>query len=114
MNRRRLTGGAGRDFFTFDSRLSAVNRDFITDFNRAADTIRLDNLLMTKLGAKGALNRDFFQAGAAADDADDYVLYHQARGTLSYDSNGDRPGGVSQLATLLNKPVLTAADFVVI
>jgi hypothetical protein len=35
-------------------------------------------------------------------------------GVLSYDANGNLAGGVTLLATLLNKPTLQANDFVVI
>jgi hypothetical protein len=35
-------------------------------------------------------------------------------GGLFYDANGNGAGGAIQLATLTNKPALTASDFVVI
>jgi serralysin len=35
-------------------------------------------------------------------------------GALFYDANGNAAGGAIQLATLVGKPTLTAADFVVI
>jgi Ca2+-binding RTX toxin-like protein len=112
-----LTGGAGGDFFVFNAPLNAANRDVITDFSNAAgnnDSIRLDNAVMTALGAPGALKANFFFAGAAAHDADDHIIYDKTSGALSYDSNGITAGGVTQLATLTTKPVLTAADFAVI
>ena len=112
-----LTGGAGNDFFVFNAPLSAANRDIITDFANAAgnnDTFRLENAVMTKLGAGGALNAGLLRAGPRPHDANDYIVYNKATGILSYDSNGNAAGGVTQLATLTNKPVLTASDFVVI
>jgi len=39
---------------------------------------------------------------------------NHATGALFYDSNGNAAGGVTQLATLTNHPVLAANDFVVI
>jgi Ca2+-binding RTX toxin-like protein len=52
--------------------------------------------------------------GAAAADANDYIVYNQTTGALFYDSNGSGAGGAIQFATLTNKPTLTASDFVVI
>jgi Ca2+-binding RTX toxin-like protein len=62
------------------------------------------------------LNPGFFRAGAAALDANDYVIYNKATGVLSYDSNGNLAGGSVQVAVLTNatKPTLDASDFVVI
>lgn len=114
----RLTGGLGNDFFVFDARLSAsTNRDTIVDFTNASgnnDTFRLDNAVMAKLGATGTLRADFFYVGAAAHDADDYIIYNKATGALIYDTNGNAAGGAIQFATLIHKPILTNADFVVI
>jgi Ca2+-binding RTX toxin-like protein len=109
-----LAGGAGNDFFVFNAPLSAANRDTITDFNHIADTFRLENAVMTKLGAVGALAAAFFFNGAAAHDANDHIIYNHATGGLFYDSNGNAAGGVTLLATLTNKPVLAANDFAVI
>jgi Ca2+-binding RTX toxin-like protein len=112
-----LTGGAQSDFFVFNAPLNLANRDVITDFANAAgnnDTFRLENAVMTKLGAAGALKSAFFFAGAAAHDADDHLIYNRTSGALSYDSNGNLAGGVTLLATLSTKPLLTVADFVVI
>lgn len=49
-----LTGGAGRDSFVFDTAPSVSNRDRITDFTPADDTIQLDDAVFTAL-ARGAL-----------------------------------------------------------
>ena len=110
-----LTGGLNNDIFVFNAPLSALNRDTITDFNHVADTFQLENAVMTTLGAGvHALSATMFRAGAAAADANDHVIYNQANGYLSYDSNGNGAGGVTLLAVLTNKPVLAANDFVVI
>ena len=110
-----LTGGLNNDIFVFNAPLSALNRDIITDFNHVADTFQLENAVMAALGAGvHALSATMFRAGAAAADANDHVIYNQANGQLSYDSNGNGAGGVTLLAVLTNKPVLAANDFVVI
>jgi Ca2+-binding RTX toxin-like protein len=110
-----MAGGAGVDFFVFDTAPNtALNRDIIIDFSHADDAFRMENAIFTKLGAAGLLNPAFFRAGAAAVDANDFIVYNQATGILSYDSNGNAAGGIVQVALLSNKPVLAFNDFAVI
>jgi serralysin len=112
-----LTGGPGNDFFVFDAPLSNAHHDAIHDFSNSAndhDKIRLDHDVMTGLTATGELLGFFFFAGPAAHDTDDRIIYDPATGHLSYDANGNGANGMTLLAVLLNKPVLTAQDFVVI
>ncbi len=110
-------GGAGNDIFILDAPLSPLNRDVIRDFSNAVgnnDSFQLENAMMPKLGTAGALKPGFFFAGAAAHDPDDHLIYNRTTGNLFYDSNGNLAGGVVLLATIVSKPLLTAADFVVI
>ena len=113
-----LTGGANNDFFVFNTALNAAtNRDAVRDFSHVDDTFRLENAIFTKLGGgAGAhqLNPAFFRAGAAAADANDYIVYNRASGVLFYDANGNAAGGAIAFALLVNRPVLAANDFVVI
>ena len=111
-----LTGGLNNDIFVFDSALNAAtNRDKIFDFSHADDTFQLENAIFTKLGAGvHALNPAFFRVGAAAVDANDFIVYNQANGVLSYDVNGNAAGGATAFALLADLPVLAANDFVVI
>jgi Ca2+-binding RTX toxin-like protein len=111
-----LTGGANADIFAFNTAPNAAtNRDIVTDFSHVDDTFQLENAIFIKLGAGvHALNPAFFRAGAVAADANDYIVYNQANGVLSYDVNGNGAGGAIQIAALINKPVLTASDFAVI
>jgi serralysin len=111
-----LTGGLNNDVFVFDSKPNAAsNRDVITDFNHVADTIQLENAIFTKLGAGvHALNPVFFRVGAAAADANDYIVYNRATGILSYDNDGNGSHAAIAFAVLTNKPVLAANDFLVI
>jgi Ca2+-binding RTX toxin-like protein len=101
----------------FNTPLNATtNRDTITDFSPSGivsgnDLIYLENAIFTKLTALGTLNPAFFRAGAAALDANDYIVYNQATGALFYDSNANVAGGAIQFATLSTRPVLTSADF---
>jgi Ca2+-binding RTX toxin-like protein len=111
-----LTGGANNDIFVFNTALNAAtNRDIVTDFTHGVDKFHLENAVFTKLGAGvHTLSPLFFHAGAAAADANDYIVYNQATGVLSYDANGNAAGGAIAFAVLNNHPVLTYNDFVVI
>jgi hypothetical protein len=110
----RLTGGLNNDIFVFDTAPSTtLNRDVITDFNHVADTIFLENAIFTRLPA-GALNPNFFHLGAAAADANDFIVYNQANGALFYDPNGNGAGGAIMFAVLASRPAILADDFVVI
>ena len=113
-----ISGGAGNDVFVFNTAPNAAtNRDTISDFANVAgnnDSFQLENAIFTKLGAAGALNGNFFHLGAAAADANDFIVYNQATGALFYDINGSGAGGAIQIATLNTHPVLTASDFAVI
>jgi hypothetical protein len=109
-----LTGGAGADFFVFNSTPnSASNRDTITDFNVADDTIRLDHLTYTALGV-GALTAGAFNTGTAATQADDRIIYNTTTGALLYDADGLGGAAGIQFATLTGLPAITAADFIVV
>ncbi|WP_274609266.1 beta strand repeat-containing protein [Mesorhizobium sp. L-8-3] len=113
-----LTGGAGNDYFVFNTALTAApNVDRITDFNIAADTIRLDNAVMPGLGSgTGTLAAGKFwkSTSGLAHDADDRIIYETDTGRLFYDSNGSAAGGSVHFATLAPNLGLTHADFQVI
>ena len=114
-----LNGGAGLDTFVFNTALSATgNKDTITDFNVADDTIQLENAIFTKLTALGTLATSYFCANATgiAADSNDFICYNTATGVLSYDADGSGSGASVAFAVLGNSvhPALTAADFVVV
>jgi Ca2+-binding RTX toxin-like protein len=112
-----LAGGKGNDVFVFDAPLSVLNRDRIVDFHNSTgdnDSFLLENGVMPSLGAKGALDTNFFFTGATAHESDDHVIYNRATGALVYDSNGNADGGTTLLAVLSSKPPLSALDFAVI
>ncbi|RWF10382.1 MAG: calcium-binding protein, partial [Mesorhizobium sp.] len=109
-----LTGGLGADTFRFSSALNAsTNKDTITDFDVANDTIVLDHTIFTTLGGPGILAAGSFYIGTAATDADDRIIYNSATGTLTYDSNGNAAGGAVQFANVGAGQALTNADFMV-
>lgn len=108
-----LVGGAGNDAFYFSTALSATaNRDTISGFYAPQDTIYLAHAVFTNLSA-GAINSAFFWTGAAAHDANDYIIYDKAHGTLSYDINGNTIGGSTVFATVAANTALTCADIVI-
>jgi Ca2+-binding RTX toxin-like protein len=112
-----LTGGAGADFFVFDTALNAAtNRDTMTDFVAVDDTLRLDRTVFAKLTTLGTLSAGFFRASSngAAADGNDYILYNTTTGALLYDLDGNGAAVAIPFATLATKPVITAADCVVI
>ncbi len=117
-----LTGGAGNDIFLFNSAPnSTTNRDTISDFNAAADTIQLEN---TGAGLFNALAVGVLAAGAytenttgLATSASHRIIYETDTGKLWYDSNGSVAAGViTNFATLVPnlQASLSNADFVVI
>ncbi|WP_342150346.1 choice-of-anchor I family protein [Methylorubrum sp. SB2] len=109
-----LTGGNGADTFVFSTALGNGNVDRLTDFNGAADTIRLSAEIFTAL-SPGAVSADAFKdvgAGGTVD-ANDRIVYDSRTGALSYDADGSGAGAAVQFATLTNKAPLTAGDFLV-
>ena len=92
-----LTGGGNNDIFVFNTALnSSTNRDIVTDFNHVADTFWLENAIMTKLGAGvHALSPLFFRAGAAALDANDYIVYNRRPACSSTTPTAMRPAAPS-------------------
>ncbi|MBM6593352.1 calcium-binding protein [Microvirga pudoricolor] len=115
-----LTGGGGRDTFLFSSNLALSEADTITDFTPSDDSISLTRSIFKNCQGSnftgfGTLLNSQFYIGSAAHDADDRIIYNQATGELTYDSNGSAAGGSMKFATLLNKPAsVTYADFIVV
>ncbi len=108
-----LTGGADLDLFRFTTAPTA-NRDTITDFSVADDTIQLENAVFKKLATPGVLKAANFVKAGAAHDLNDYLVYNPATGTLSYDADGNGTGVAVQIALLGVNLALTNADFVII
>jgi Ca2+-binding RTX toxin-like protein len=94
-----LTGGAGADVFVFTSKATigiGVGRDQITDFAHGVDDLSMV-FMNSFIGAAG-----FTAAGQ--------VRYVQATGLLSGSTDADTAAEWTLL--LVNKPVITAGDFV--
>ncbi len=109
-----LYGGLGNDAFVFNTALGSTNIDAIKDFNAAADTVRIENLIFTAVSGTGTLTAAQFYQGTAAHDADDRIVYDRTSGALMYDADGNGAGAAVTFATITNKVAMTNADFVVI
>ncbi|KLK94922.1 hypothetical protein AA309_01635 [Microvirga vignae] len=109
-----LTGGAGNDTFVFRDRLGSANVDQITDYNKAYDSLQLDNRYMSKLGPAGRLSSAKFVLGTKALDADDHLIYDRAKGCLYYDPDGSGAAAKVLIAQFTNKAALTYSEFTVI
>ena len=84
------------------------------DFIPVDDTIKLENAIFTKLTNLGVINSAYFKVGIKAADNNDYLIYNNATGALSYDADGNGAGLAIKIAILGTHPALTAADFIVI
>ena len=109
-----LTGGAGSDHFVFTTAPGSSNVDTITDYNVAADTIRIDNAVFTGL-AGGGLSAGAFARNATgqAGDASDRIIYESDTGRLYFDRDGTGLAAKVHFATLDMNLGLTHADFFV-
>lgn len=94
-----LTGGRGADTFRFASPLDGTH-DTITDFNlREGDLLEFDHNIYTSLQT-GTLNAGQFVKGAAAQDADDHIIYNPGTGELSYDPDGNGTAAAVLIANI--------------
>ena len=111
-----LTGGFGADEFVFNTTLGAGNLDRVVDFTHAMDKLMLENAIFAQLGNAGALDASQFVSNVTgvAVDTNDYLVYNNVTGVLSYDADGSAAGAALAFATLASHPALTAADFTVI
>jgi Ca2+-binding RTX toxin-like protein len=104
-----LTGGNQADRFVFNNSTEGV--DTITDFNVSqADAIVVSSSGfggLTTIG--GTLTASLF---ATAENGTAKFIY--SGGILSFDSNLANPGGLVQLATLTNSPVIGATNIQVV
>jgi Ca2+-binding RTX toxin-like protein len=107
-----ITAGPGHDQFIFDSAL-AGQIETIKKFTHGHDTIVLSLSDFPMLGALGQLNTGHFDFGHATK-AHPEIIYNQGNGFLSYDANGNAPGGLHHFATLLGAPTISHADFTLV
>ncbi|MDQ0321558.1 Ca2+-binding RTX toxin-like protein [Pararhizobium capsulatum DSM 1112] len=113
-----LTGGSGKDTFIFHTTLApATNVDKITDFKAVDDTIQLENGIFTALTTLGTLSAAAFRANGTGltGDSTDRIIYETDTGKIFYDRDGTGSSYDSvHFATLVTKPAITSADFIII
>jgi serralysin len=115
-----LFGGSGQDVFVLDTRPNKkTNLDKFVDFNVKDDAIWLDNRYMPKLGKgtsskPGPIKKAFFTIGEQAKDSNDYLVYNNKTGVLSYDADGSGTGQAVAIATLPRKLKVSYHDLFVI
>jgi VCBS repeat-containing protein len=115
-----LWGEKGKDVFVFDTALGTsstdrkVNFDTIKDFSVRDDSIQLDNAIFKKLVKVGKLNKNYFTIGDKAKDKNDYIVYNNKTGVLSYDADGSGKGKAVEFAQLSRNLKMTEKDFFVI
>jgi Ca2+-binding RTX toxin-like protein len=93
-----LTGGPGLDSFVFNTAVKKGNKQTITDFTPADDTIVLDACKFKKLDPGPLKGKHFFKG--SPDDGNDYVGIKGKK--VVYDANGDKDGGDTILFVLTN------------
>lgn len=106
-----LTGGIGNDIFRFTT-IGQI--DTVTDYNVANDTIQLENAIFTKLTTTGTLAAAQFRIGAQAVDSNDFIVYNNITGALSYDANGNGVGAMVTIAMIGAGLNMTNTEIVVI
>ena len=109
-----LSGGGGADSFVFNTTPDSSNIDRITDYNVAADTIRIDNAVFTGLST-GTLAASAFVKNTSGNAADgsDRIIYESDTGKLYFDRDGTGAAAKVHFATLGTNLALTNADFIV-
>ena len=115
-----LSSGPGKDAFVFNTQPNRRPTNGITDFNVKSDSLWLDNAVFKKLGTNGTgsdpakLSKGFFTIGSKAKDKNDYIVYNDKTGVLSYDADGSGKGKAVEFAQLSSISEMTAADFFII
>lgn len=109
-----LTGGLNLDTFVFNSATGAANVDRITDFNAAAETMRLEDAIFTALSI-GPLAASAFAKNLTglATDGLDRIIYNSATGEIFYDADGLNGAAGTRFAIVAANLLLTEANFVV-
>jgi serralysin len=94
-----------------DTLISIEN--LIVDFTVADDTIQLDDGIFSGLAA-GTLAANQFVVGAAAQDADDRIVYDDTNCALLFDSDGVGGAAAVQFASVGVGLAVTNLDFLVV
>ncbi len=109
-----LFGGRGADTFVLHAETASADR--IMDFDSGVDRLRISAAEFLGGLSAGALTSDQFVKNTTGDagDASDRFIYNELNGELTYDSNGDNPGGTRLIAVFTGIPDLAASDFLIV
>jgi Ca2+-binding RTX toxin-like protein len=117
-----LNGGSGSDLFVFNVTPTSANADTIQDFNATGDPLNgdrigLEDSIFTVIGSTLDATEFRANAGGTALDANDFILFDTANGSLYYDADGNGAGAKVLIATI-SLPGLTGTldpgDFLMI
>jgi serralysin len=111
-----LTGGSGADLFIFNGNRLTLGVDKITDFSPAEDLIGLSRTTFPSLGKDLNDSLGIVTDDAAVAASESLIVYNSNNGNLFYNSNGavDGLGEGGYFANLINQPVLSAENFVLL
>ncbi len=111
-----LVGNSGADIFLFNTKLSSSsNVDVIEGFEQGIDVIHLDDAIFTKLKNINLTSDNIYILGEDRDvnGRDDFIVYNDITGALSYDADGIGKKAPVQFATLIlgEGQELSSSDF---
>ena len=110
-----MTGGTGNDIFEYDA--PDEGADVITDFTSGADTFHIDSTGFGGGLVDGVLPADRFISGSDPFPVSSGVgvfLYDTDNGALAWDADGAGGNAGVTIAFLINLPVLSASDFLIV
>jgi Ca2+-binding RTX toxin-like protein len=106
-----LTGGDGNDYFVFYGyTIGSNNIAKILDFTSGIDKLGLN--YFDSISYLNFADNLVQGAGAVAQDSNDFLMFDNTSGALSYDADGSGAGKSVQFATLVGVNMLTADDFI--
>lgn len=107
-----LQGGIGADTFAFTEENHGV--DTLTDFNSAeGDVIQISAIGFKEELSLGVLSDEYFSLGVSSD-ANDYFIYNQSTGILSFDVDGFGPVEATQTARIGSGTSLSQEDIIIV
>ncbi len=111
--RDRLKGGKGKDSFVL-SAARGFGADVIAGFKPKDDTILFSRSGVVDSIELGAIAATQLVYGSAAQEEGDRFLYNRQSGALLFDSDGTGSARAVLIGTIKNRPLIKAADIVVI
>ena len=111
LDKDKMWGDGGKDWFVFDSALGGGNKEIVKDFKPNKDMLFLDQDIFASIGNK--VNKGELEFGKKPHDGNDYLMYHQGKGKLWYDEDGNGSTHKVLVAKLKHHPDIDHHDFMV-